>query len=121
MQRLTLADYPQITPLDDPDYPSSDGERMADNMLQFRWIMAIQGGIDTLFLADPNVLVAGDCLWYPVEGDNNIRVAPDTMVIFGRPKEIAGRISSTGKGESPFTSLSKFSRRAIVAARCSGS
>ena len=86
MQRPTLADYPQITPLDDPDYPSSDGERLADNMLQFRWIMAIQGGIDTLFLADPNVLVAGDCLWYPVEGDNTIRVAPDTMVIFGRPK-----------------------------------
>jgi Uma2 family endonuclease len=32
------------------------------------------------------VFVAGDLLWYPVEGGNTIRVAPDVMVVFGRPK-----------------------------------
>ncbi len=78
--------YPQITPLDDPDYPSQDGNPMSDNMLQFRWITTVQGRLDALFIDDPRVVVAGDCLWYPVEGDNTIRVAPDTMVIFGRPK-----------------------------------
>ncbi len=87
MQRATT---PQVFPLDDPFYPSCDGEPMADNQLQFRWITTIQGAIDALFLDDPNVLVAGDCLWYPVEGDNTIRVAPDTMVIFGRPKADRG-------------------------------
>ncbi len=75
-----------ISPPDDPDYPSRDGKPMSDNMLQFRWITTIQGGLDALFLDNPLVVVAGDCLWYPVEGDNTIRVAPDTMVIFGRPK-----------------------------------
>jgi Uma2 family endonuclease len=32
------------------------------------------------------VFVAGDLLWYPVEGNNKIRNAPDVMVAFGRPK-----------------------------------
>jgi Putative restriction endonuclease len=30
--------------------------------------------------------VAGDLLWYPVEGNPKYRVAPDAMVVFGRPK-----------------------------------
>jgi Uma2 family endonuclease len=67
-------------------YPDSDGKPLSDNTLQFRWIMTIQGGLDTLFRDDPNVFVAGDLLWYPVEGDNKTRQAPDTMVAFGRPK-----------------------------------
>jgi Uma2 family endonuclease len=67
-------------------YPESDGMPMADNTLQFRWIVTIQGGLDLLFRDNPNVFVAGDLLWYPVEGENTIRVAPDTMVVFGRPK-----------------------------------
>jgi hypothetical protein len=32
------------------------------------------------------VFIAGDLLWYPVEGSNTIRQAPDVMVVFGRPK-----------------------------------
>lgn len=59
---------------------------MAENTLQFRWIVTLQGGLDGLFRDDPNVFVAGDLFWYPVEGDNKTRVAPDTMVVFGRPK-----------------------------------
>lgn len=30
--------------------------------------------------------MAGDLLWYPVEGNNTISAAPDVMVAFGRPK-----------------------------------
>ena len=30
--------------------------------------------------------MAGNCLWYPVEGQPTIRLAPDVMVIFGRPR-----------------------------------
>ncbi|MCT7995674.1 Uma2 family endonuclease [Laspinema olomoucense] len=67
-------------------YPESDGQPMADNTEQFRWIVTIQGGIDALFKDDLNVFVAGDLLWYPVEGNNKLRVAPDVMVAFGRPK-----------------------------------
>jgi Uma2 family endonuclease len=67
-------------------YPETDGQPMADNTLQFEWIVTFQGGIDALFRHDPNVFVAGDLFWYPVEGDPNTRVAPDVMVVFGRPK-----------------------------------
>jgi Uma2 family endonuclease len=66
-------------------YPDSDGQLMADNTLQYRWIVTIQGGLDTLFQDDPNVFVAGDLLWYPVEGELTRR-APDVMVAIGRPK-----------------------------------
>src|SRR6266704_5862438 len=58
-------------------YPESDGLPMADNTKQFRWIVTIQGGLDALFKDEPNVFVAGDLLWYPVEGKPTIRLAPD--------------------------------------------
>lgn len=67
-------------------YPDSDGKPIADNTKQFRWIVTIQGGIDALFKDHPDVFVAGDLLWYPVEGNNKLRQAPDIMVVFGRPK-----------------------------------
>ena len=66
-------------------YPDSDGKPMADNTRQFRYIVTIQGGLAALFADDPNVFVAGDLLWYPVEGNNKLRAAPDAMVVFGRP------------------------------------
>lgn len=67
-------------------YPESDGKPVADNTLQFRWIMTIQGGIDAWFRNNPEVFVAGDLLWYPVEGQPKVSAAPDVMVAFGRPK-----------------------------------
>ncbi len=67
-------------------YPDSDGQPMADNTLQFRWIVTIKENLDLLFSAQSHVFVAGDLLWYPVEGNNKIRSAPDAMVVFGRPK-----------------------------------
>ncbi|MBD0341976.1 MAG: Uma2 family endonuclease [Microcoleus sp. Co-bin12] len=67
-------------------YPDSDGKPISDNTKQFQLIVKIQGGIDALFKDNENVFVAGDLLWYPVEGDNKTRQAPDTMVVFGRPK-----------------------------------
>jgi Uma2 family endonuclease len=67
-------------------YPDRDGKPMADNTLQFRWITTIKWGIDAMFRLDPDVFVAGDLLWYPVEGKPKIRIAPDILVAFGRPK-----------------------------------
>ena len=66
-------------------YPESDGQPMADNTRQFRYIVTIHGGIAALFADRPDVFVAGDLLWYPVEGNNTLRAAPDIMVVFGRP------------------------------------
>ncbi|MDC0834497.1 hypothetical protein AY599_19210 [Leptolyngbya valderiana BDU 20041] len=67
-------------------YPDSDGKPMADNTLQFRWIVTIKENLELIFADNPEVFVAGDLLWYPVEGNNKLRVAPDVMVAFGRPK-----------------------------------
>jgi Uma2 family endonuclease len=67
-------------------YPDSDGQPMADNTKQFRWIVVIKENLERLFASDPNVFVAGDLLWYPVEGDPKVRQAPDALVVFGRPK-----------------------------------
>jgi Uma2 family endonuclease len=71
---------------DEPIYPESDGRPMAENTLQFQWIVTIEGGLDALFRDRPDVFVAGDLLWYPVEGSPKIRAAPDALVVFGRPK-----------------------------------
>ncbi|MBC7856079.1 MAG: Uma2 family endonuclease [Pirellulaceae bacterium] len=68
------------------EYPEDDGEPLSDNTLQFRWIMTIQGGLDALFAQNPQVFVAGNLLWYPLEGDNVTRRALDAMVVFARPK-----------------------------------
>jgi Uma2 family endonuclease len=66
--------------------PDCDGQPMSDNTKQFRWIVTIKENLELLFAQDPNVFIAGDLLWYPVEGNNTIRLAPDAMVVFGRPK-----------------------------------
>ncbi len=67
-------------------YPESDGKPMADNTIQFRLITKFQGGLDALFQNNPNVFVAGDLFWYPVEKKPQIKQADDVMVVFGRPK-----------------------------------
>jgi Uma2 family endonuclease len=67
-------------------YPDSDGQPMADNTKQFSWIVLLKENLECLFANDPNVFVAGDLLWYPVEGKPEIRVAPDVLVALGRPK-----------------------------------
>ncbi|WP_442861098.1 Uma2 family endonuclease [Calothrix sp. NIES-3974] len=66
-------------------YPDSDGQPMADNTKQFQWIVTIKENLEILFASQPDVFVAGDLLWYPVEGEL-IRQAPDVLVVFGRPK-----------------------------------
>lgn len=67
-------------------YPESDGKPIADNTLQFRWIVKIKENLEILFANNADVFIAGDLLWYPVEGNNTITVAPDAMIVFGRPK-----------------------------------
>ncbi|QUS61248.1 Uma2 family endonuclease [Synechocystis sp. PCC 7338] len=67
-------------------YPDSDGQPMAGNTEQFQWIVLLKENLECLFAQDANIFVAGDLLWYPVEGHPEIRVAPDAMVALGRPK-----------------------------------
>ncbi|CAN5893337.1 DUF4351 domain-containing protein [soil metagenome] len=79
-------------------YPDCDGQPMSDNTLQFEWISTIKWGLEALFRDDPEVFVAGDLLWYPVEGDNKTRAAPDAMVAIGRPKGYRGSYKQWEEG-----------------------
>jgi Uma2 family endonuclease len=84
VQQLTAETVSEII------YPESDGEPMAENTEHFNWIVLIKENLEILFANNPEVFVAGDLLWYPVQGNNKIRQAPDAMVIFGRPKGARG-------------------------------
>ncbi|MBW4672829.1 MAG: Uma2 family endonuclease [Desmonostoc geniculatum HA4340-LM1] len=78
----------QVTPETNIEiiYPESDGQPMADNTEQFAWIVKIKENLEILFASQADVFIAGDLFWYPVKGNSNIKQAPDTMVVFGRPK-----------------------------------
>ncbi len=76
----------QIPTSEEVIYSDSNGKPMADNTKQFRWIVVIEQNLEWLFAEDPSVFVAGDLLWYPIEGNNTVCTAPGTMIVFGRPK-----------------------------------
>ncbi len=67
-------------------YPETDGEPMAENTLQFEWIVLIKLGLEACFADRTDVFVAGDLFWYPLEGKPEVRLAPDVLVALGRPK-----------------------------------
>jgi Uma2 family endonuclease len=79
-------------------YPDSDGKPIAENTLQFRWIVTIKEGLDRVFHDRPIVFVAGDLFWYPVEGHPEICLAPDALVAFGRPKGDRGSYKQWQEG-----------------------
>ena len=79
-------------------YPDSNGQPMADNTLQFEWISTVKWNLEGLFQHNPDVFVAGDLLWYPVEGYPTLRIAPDALVAFGRPKGYRGSYQQWREG-----------------------
>ena len=99
-------------------YPDCDGQPMADNTVQFRWIQTIEGELEGLFEQDPDVFVAGDLLWYPVEFQPEVRVAPDVLIAFGRPKGDRGSYRQWDEGgiapQVVFEILSPGNRRAAM-------
>jgi Uma2 family endonuclease len=87
---LDMSTQTQTSPETAIEYPDDDGLPMSDNTLQFEWIVTIKGGLDAVFRNNSDVFVAGNLLWYPVEGDPGTRSAPDALVVFGRPKGYRG-------------------------------
>jgi Uma2 family endonuclease len=92
---MSLVRAPEIT------YPDSDGEPMSDNTLQYDWMVLITEGLKELFAHEPNVFIACDLLWYPIEGDSRKPTAPDTMVVFGRPKGYRGSYKQWEEDDVP--------------------
>jgi Uma2 family endonuclease len=79
-------------------YPESDGKPMADNTKQARWIVILFDNLLALFAEVVDVFIAADILWYPVEGEPDIRVAPDVLVAFGRPRGDRGSYKQWEEG-----------------------
>jgi len=71
-------------------YPENDGQPMSENTEHYRWIVTIKENLEILYAAVADVFVAGDLLWYPVEGKET-SAAPDVMVVFGAAKGQRGR------------------------------
>jgi hypothetical protein len=78
-------------------YPESDGKPMADNTLQWDWMVKIVGELRGLF-AGQDVFVAGDLFWYPVPGNPKAVIAPDALVVFGRPPGYRGSYKQWEEG-----------------------
>ncbi len=79
-------------------YPESDGKPMSDNTKQYRWIVTIKENSEILLANRSDVFIAGDLLWYPVEGHPEICQAPDVMIVFGRPKGDRGSYQQWKEG-----------------------
>jgi hypothetical protein len=78
-------------------YPESDGKPMADNTLQWDWMVKIVGELRELFVGQ-QVFIAGDLFWYPVKGEPKTVQAPDALVAFGRPAGYRGSYKQWEEG-----------------------
>jgi Uma2 family endonuclease len=84
-------------------YPDSDGKRMSENTRQLQWIVLLYSNLSVLFASRDDVFIAADLLWYPVEGEPDIQIAPDVLVVFGRPKGHRGSYKQWEEGGVPLT------------------
>ncbi len=66
-------------------YPVDNGEPLANDTEHFRWISFLKNGLENWFSGRGDVFVAGDLLWYPIEGRPDISKAPDVMVVLNHP------------------------------------
>ncbi len=66
--------------------PDSDGKPMADNDAPRVIIRDVGRRFPGDVASRDDVYMSADLLWYPVEGQSRTSVAPDLLVVFGRPK-----------------------------------
>ena len=65
------------------EYPSSDGEPMAESDLQYVPLTETVSVLRTRFFDRSDVYIAGDMLVYYRINDNTVSVAPDLFAVFG--------------------------------------
>jgi Uma2 family endonuclease len=76
---------------------------MAENTVQLRWIVTLYDNLTDQFRQRPDVFVSADLFWYPVESREDIRLAPDVLVVFGRPKGDRPSYRQWEEGNIPMT------------------
>ncbi len=82
---------------------ATDGSPVSGDTGQRRWIATLYANLAAIFRDRPDVFVAGNLLWYPVEGQPEVRSAPDVLVVFGRPKGDRGSYKQWEEGGVPPT------------------
>ena len=70
------------------DYPCSDGKPLAESDFQLKPLVYAITALQTHFLDQAQVYVAGDMFVYFREGDPRAVVAPDVFVVLGAPKHM---------------------------------
>jgi Uma2 family endonuclease len=90
-------------PVPDIIYPDSDGLPMGDNTKQIQWIVLLYWNLKAQFRDRGDVFVASNLLWYPAENHPEIRIGPDVLVAFGRPKGNRGSYKQWEEGHAPPT------------------
>ena len=68
------------------EYPSSDGEPMAETPIHRDAMFDLIAELKDYFALDPDVYVSGNMMMYYVEGDADKSVSPDVFVTLGIPK-----------------------------------
>lgn len=70
------------------DYPSEDGEPMAETPIHAEAMVLLHQALQDFFANRPDVFVAMNAFWYWEEGQKELCVAPDVMVVPGvEPRE----------------------------------
>ena len=89
-------------PLEDEIYyPESDGKPMGETQLHQQEIVYLIQALDERFRDTPDVLVAGDLLFYYVQGDPTSMVVPDVFVVHGIPKGLREKYLLWQEGRAP--------------------
>ena len=83
------------------EYPSSDGQPMAENDAQRDAIMYGIAALDRHFKDRPDVYVSGDLLIYYEEGNPRLSIAPDVFVVFGVDKHKRPNYKLWEEGPAP--------------------
>jgi Uma2 family endonuclease len=61
--------------------------RVATSSQQFEWIVFLKNNLDACFSDRDDVAIAACMWWYPIENSPKLRIMPDLMLSFGRPKK----------------------------------
>lgn len=62
------------------------GKIMVESTKQLTWILYLRGGLGAYYRQREDVLIAGDLAWLPDPKRSQWLLAPDIMVVYGRPR-----------------------------------
>jgi Uma2 family endonuclease len=82
---------PLTAPKAEVEYPSGDGQPMAETPIHVEAIMLLHQALQDFFRDRPDVFIASDIFWYWEEGNPDARRAPDVMIAVGVARDAERR------------------------------